>query len=158
MGRASLAVFSAHLVLCLTLLATVGDDVSARSGFIDAMLLVGSFVTLYAVAQIALRRSKDSGAGDTTNQKTAGAPGAPALSQERRNDGFPQRVAVAIEMQRIVRGNSSGRGRPLASSIGVKMSTYATSRWPAANSRMRSLAARICGSSDTRDGLGLIEM
>ena len=60
LGRASLAVFSAHLVLCLTLLATVGDDVPARSGIVDAMLLTGSFLTLYAVARIALRKSTSS--------------------------------------------------------------------------------------------------
>ena len=58
MGRASLAVFSAHLVVCLLLLATVPDDAVPRSGTLDAAVLTGTLVTLYAVARVALRRSK----------------------------------------------------------------------------------------------------
>jgi hypothetical protein len=58
LGRASLAVFSAHLVLCLSLLATTADTGTPRPGLIDAAVLTGSFVTLYAVARVALRRSK----------------------------------------------------------------------------------------------------
>ena len=58
MGRASLAVFCAHLVVCLTLLATVPDGAAPRPGTIDAAVLAGTLVTLYAVARVALRRSK----------------------------------------------------------------------------------------------------
>ena len=80
MGRASLAVFSAHLVLCLTLLATVGDDAPARSGFADAMLLTGSFLTLYIVARIALR--KPAAAADEKSRGAEGIPASPGAMSE----------------------------------------------------------------------------
>ena len=43
LGRASLTVFTAHLVLCLAILATAGEALVART-----------LVTLYAVARVAL--------------------------------------------------------------------------------------------------------
>ncbi|MET0345140.1 MAG: OpgC domain-containing protein [Casimicrobiaceae bacterium] len=82
MGRASLAVFSAHLVLCLSLLATVGDDVTARSGVVDAALLTASLVTLYVVAKIALRRSKGLPGEDAKDRGAERAGGAPAAIPE----------------------------------------------------------------------------
>ena len=82
MGRASLAVFSAHLVLCLSLPATVGDDVTARSGVVDAALLTASLMTLYAVARISLRRSKGSPGEDAKDRGAERAGGAPAAIPE----------------------------------------------------------------------------
>jgi len=54
LGRASLTVFSAHLVVCLAVLATAGEDVRPRLGLLDAALLLGTLVTLYAVARASL--------------------------------------------------------------------------------------------------------
>jgi hypothetical protein len=58
MGRASLLVFSAHLLVCLVVLATVGDAVAPHVGVLDAALLAGTLVTLYAVARASLPRKK----------------------------------------------------------------------------------------------------
>lgn len=58
MGRASLLVFSAHLLLCLVVLATVGDAIGPHVGLLDAALLAGTLVTLYAVARASLPRAK----------------------------------------------------------------------------------------------------
>ena len=54
LGRASLTVFTAHLVLCLALLATLGEGVETHVGLLDAVLLLGTLVTLYAVARASL--------------------------------------------------------------------------------------------------------
>ncbi len=58
LGRASLAVFSAHIVLCLCVLATLGDDAAAHSGALEATLLAGSLAALYVVARVALLLTK----------------------------------------------------------------------------------------------------
>jgi hypothetical protein len=59
LGRASLTVFAAHLVVCLALLASGGDVLEPhRVGLLDAALLVGTLVTLYAVARASLGGSK----------------------------------------------------------------------------------------------------
>ena len=58
MGRASLLVFSAHLLLCLVVLATFGDAVGPHIGLLDAALLTGTLVTLYAIARASLPREK----------------------------------------------------------------------------------------------------
>jgi hypothetical protein len=58
LGRASLTVFSAHLVVCLAVLATYGDAVDAHLGLLDAALLLGTLVTLYGVARAALGGGK----------------------------------------------------------------------------------------------------
>jgi hypothetical protein len=58
LGRASLTVFTAHLVVCLALLATVGDVAQTHPGLLDALLLLGTLVTLYAVARVSLGGSK----------------------------------------------------------------------------------------------------
>jgi len=54
LGRASLTVFSAHLVLCLALLTIVGEGVAPHAGLPDAGLLLGSLVTLYGIARLSL--------------------------------------------------------------------------------------------------------
>jgi hypothetical protein len=54
LGRASLTVFSVHLLLCLGLLAVVGEPIHAHASLLDAVLLVGTLVTLYAVARLSL--------------------------------------------------------------------------------------------------------
>ncbi|ABM93316.1 OpgC domain-containing protein [Methylibium petroleiphilum] len=50
LGAASLPVFCAHLVLALLLLAVAGDAGTPRAAWIDALILVGCFAVLYAVA------------------------------------------------------------------------------------------------------------
>ena len=54
LGRASLTVFTAHLVLCLAILSTAGEALVAHASFEGAALVVGTLVTLYAVARFAL--------------------------------------------------------------------------------------------------------
>jgi hypothetical protein len=54
LGRASLTVFTAHLVLCLAILATAGEALVAHASFEGAVLVAGTLVTLYAVARVAL--------------------------------------------------------------------------------------------------------
>lgn len=54
LGRASLTVFTAHLVLCLAILSTAGEALVAHASFEGAALVVGTVVTLYAVARLAL--------------------------------------------------------------------------------------------------------
>lgn len=54
LGRASLTVFSAHLLVCLALLAAVGDAVQPHVSLADTMLVAGTLVTLYAVARAML--------------------------------------------------------------------------------------------------------
>ena len=58
LGRASLTVFTAHLVLCLAILATAGEALVAHASFEGAVLVVGTLVTLYAVARVALARER----------------------------------------------------------------------------------------------------
>ena len=58
LGRASLTVFSAHLVVCLAVLATYGDAGDAGLGLLDAALLLGTLVTLYGVARVTLDGGK----------------------------------------------------------------------------------------------------
>ncbi|HKU87962.1 MAG TPA: OpgC domain-containing protein [Casimicrobiaceae bacterium] len=54
LGRASLTVFTAHLVLCLAILATAGEALVGHASVEGAALVVGTLVTLYAVARVAL--------------------------------------------------------------------------------------------------------
>ena len=54
LGRASLTVFTAHLVLCLAILATAGEMLAAHPSFEGASLVAGTLVALYAVARVAL--------------------------------------------------------------------------------------------------------
>ncbi len=58
LGRASLTVFCAHLVVCLVVLATYGDEVKPHASLLEAALLVGTLVTLYAIARGSLAVSK----------------------------------------------------------------------------------------------------
>ena len=59
MGRASLTVFAAHLVLCLVLLATGGDALDTQHvSLLDAALLTGTLATLYAIACATLSGSR----------------------------------------------------------------------------------------------------
>ena len=61
LGRASLSVFAAHLVVCLTLLATgIGRPDAARFEFMDAALLSGTLALLYGVALLAARQHRHS--------------------------------------------------------------------------------------------------
>ena len=55
LGRASLTVFTAHLLLCLAVLATAREALEPhRLSLLDAMLLLGTLVTLYAIARASL--------------------------------------------------------------------------------------------------------
>ena len=59
MGRASLTVFAAHLVLCLVLLATGGEALDPQHvSLLDGALLAGTLVTLYAIARMTLGGAK----------------------------------------------------------------------------------------------------
>ena len=59
MGRASLTVFAAHLVLCLVLLATGGDALDTQHvSLLDGALLAGTLVTLYVIARATLGGSR----------------------------------------------------------------------------------------------------
>jgi hypothetical protein len=59
MGRASLTVFSAHLVLCLVLLAMGGDTLDpGHVSLLDGALLAGTLVTLYVIARATLGGSR----------------------------------------------------------------------------------------------------
>jgi hypothetical protein len=51
LGRASLLVFSAHLLICLALLAVVGDAVRPHLSIFETALLVGTLLALYGVAR-----------------------------------------------------------------------------------------------------------
>jgi hypothetical protein len=51
LGRASLAVFSAHLLICLVLLTIVGDAVRPHLSVFESLLLLGTLAALYGVAQ-----------------------------------------------------------------------------------------------------------
>lgn len=84
LGRASLTVFCTHLVLCLVLLAVVGNAPSGMPGVTDALLLGGSLAILVAVAREASLREG----------RSAGAPAA----YPRRGDGG--RVSPAPRMAR----------------------------------------------------------
>ncbi|MDO9405458.1 MAG: OpgC domain-containing protein [Polaromonas sp.] len=55
MGSASLPVFCAHLVIVLLALAFFGGRPQAHPWWEDALMLVGCFAALYAVARITLR-------------------------------------------------------------------------------------------------------
>jgi len=58
LGRASLTVFTAHLVVCLVLLATHGDLVQSHPTMLEGALLLGTLVILYAVARASLAGSR----------------------------------------------------------------------------------------------------
>jgi hypothetical protein len=59
LGRASLTVFAAHLVLCLVLLATGGGALDPQHvSLLDGALLAGTLVTLYAIARATLNGGK----------------------------------------------------------------------------------------------------
>ena len=58
LGRASLTVFTAHLVLCLAILATAGEMLAAHPSVEGAVLVMGTLVTLYAVARVTLAGGK----------------------------------------------------------------------------------------------------
>jgi hypothetical protein len=71
LGRVSLTVFTAHLVLCLAILATAGEMLAASASVEGLALVAGTLVTLYAVARVAL-------AGERTLRLPVVAAGAPA--------------------------------------------------------------------------------
>jgi hypothetical protein len=54
LGRASLIVFSAHVLICLALLTIIGDAVRPHLSVFETALLVGTLVTLYGVARASL--------------------------------------------------------------------------------------------------------
>jgi hypothetical protein len=51
LGRSSLVVFSAHLVICLTVLEIVGDAARPHLSVFETALLLGTLVALYGVAR-----------------------------------------------------------------------------------------------------------
>ena len=54
LGRASLTVFSAHLLICLALLTVVGDAVRPHLSVFETLLLLGALAALYGVAEATL--------------------------------------------------------------------------------------------------------
>src|SRR5690242_4138387 len=54
LGRASLIVFSAHLLICLALLTILGGEPRPHLSIFEAALLLGTLVVLYGVARAAL--------------------------------------------------------------------------------------------------------
>lgn len=54
MGRTSLVVFSAQLVICLAVLALVGDAARPHLSVFEAALVVGALLALYGVARASL--------------------------------------------------------------------------------------------------------
>jgi hypothetical protein len=54
LGRASLIVFSAHLLICLALLTVIGEAPRPHLSIFEAVLLLGTLVALYGVARAAL--------------------------------------------------------------------------------------------------------
>jgi hypothetical protein len=52
MGRSSLTVFSAHLVICLMLLATLGDTPKPHLSILEINLVAATLVMLYGVARV----------------------------------------------------------------------------------------------------------
>ena len=54
LGRASLMVFSAHLLICLAILAILGDVPRPHLSIFESVLLLGTLVILYGVARATL--------------------------------------------------------------------------------------------------------
>jgi hypothetical protein len=54
MGRASLMVFSAHLLICLAILAILGDAPRPHLSIFESVLLLGTLTILYGVARATL--------------------------------------------------------------------------------------------------------
>jgi hypothetical protein len=51
MGRTSLVVFSAQLVICLTVLTVVGDTARPHLSVFETALVIGALLALYGVAR-----------------------------------------------------------------------------------------------------------
>lgn len=88
MGKASLSVFCAHLVIVLLALCLVGEATPARAAWIDPILFVGSVIALYIVARIVLfksaaSRSKEK-AGMTPASASNGGGVAPSVNSDAR--------------------------------------------------------------------------
>jgi hypothetical protein len=59
LGRVSLTVFTAHLLVCLAVLATGGAMIEPHPlSLLDGLLVLGTLVTLYGVARAALSGEK----------------------------------------------------------------------------------------------------
>ena len=54
LGRASLTVFSAHLLICLALLTIIGEAARPHLSVFETLLLLGTLAALYGVAQATL--------------------------------------------------------------------------------------------------------
>ena len=76
MGAASLPVFCAHLVVVLLVLTFFGSNPLARPWWMDGVLLVACFGTLYLVARISLRWDKPP--GEEAPKRAANTTGAGA--------------------------------------------------------------------------------
>jgi len=59
LGRASLSVFCAHIVIVLLVLAMVGDRVGITPLWADTVLLLSTLIALYVVALISTRLSRE---------------------------------------------------------------------------------------------------
>ena len=76
LGRASLAVFSAHLLICLALLTIVGDAVRPHLSVSESLLLLGTLAALYGVAQATLAAPRLLRAGSRALASRVSARGA----------------------------------------------------------------------------------
>jgi hypothetical protein len=63
LGRSSLIVFSAHLMICLAVLTIVGDTVRPHLSVSETLLLLGTLGTLYAIARATLAAPRAMRAG-----------------------------------------------------------------------------------------------
>lgn len=72
LGRASLPVFCAHVVIVLLVLAAIGDKVGQSPLWADTVLLISTLIGLYAVALISNRLDREQRAEKRAQQSVSG--------------------------------------------------------------------------------------
>lgn len=75
LGRASLPVFCAHIIVSLLLLAAIGDSVGRAPLWAETLLLAGVLITLYGVALQSNRFARRKQVQETLQPVSAGAVG-----------------------------------------------------------------------------------
>lgn len=98
LGRASLVVFGAHLVICLAVLAAVGDATHSHLHLTDVALLLGTLAALWGVARASLDAPQAfRSAGRTVAARFAGGFSEPPASHPRAGRS---RASIARSRQR----------------------------------------------------------
>jgi hypothetical protein len=94
LGAASLPVFCAHLVICLLALAILGDHYEHRSWIVDAVMVIGAFAALYAVAEfVELEyRSRDAVHGHDAPLNSHSAKSPISIARSRSRSGEARRA------------------------------------------------------------------